>query len=627
MPDLKFKDALKSSDVDIAIIGAGISGLYCAYRLLTSKKFAGKKIAIYERLNRTGGRLQSDLIPIRGDHAVKSKKGDPNFFDLVHIDHVKEEQGGMRFNYGMEELMTLNAKLGLCDKIVPFPMSSEYNPNCSADAPQTSSGNTNRYCIRGHSFSVEEAAEGGNMIWSELYDLAPQEVGLSPVEIVTNAYHRILEANHILLEEDQTPEYWQKFRLKFKWKGIPMNEWQMWGLLLDMGYSGECVQMLSETIGFAGPFKAMINAGDAWQILADFPKDPTYYTFEDGFSTLPDAIKAVIKDKVDIYLSTNVDRISGKEGAFKLEITEAPDNLNSRPNIPGGKTKVVKARQIIAAIATTGFQNLFVKSPALHTASKHNNPMQLWESISAAIGLNLMKINLYFREAWWYNGSTSRPKIKFGPNFTDLPINSIYPFYSVEDIEVNKEEGTVCIKTGEEPAALTLYCDFNKTNFWKGLQNVGPKFTSPLQEKYNRKKPQTVFPASQAVVAEIRKQMQLLFGVTNVPEPVFTSYRLWNGEDDFEHAYHQWALNADDKKIMRYLANPLPGFYVCNEAISDMQGWVNGSLRSSNLALGKISKGAIKPLSNKPCVSSVKKEKAKTTKKPQIRISGGLWGG
>lgn len=591
MTKLKCRDITDNSNIDIAIIGAGISGLYCAYRLIKDNNYKNKKIVIYERLNRTGGRLQSDLIPIMEDHKVPSQ-GNNNFYDYVKIDEVKEEQGGMRFNYNMYELMRLSSALNLCDQIVPFPMSS--------------TNNTNRYCIRGHSFSVQQANDGGNMIWSELYDLNPREVGLSPVQIVTNAYNRILEANNLLLDEDQTPEFWQIFRLKLKWNGITLNEWQIWGLLLDMGYSEECVEMLSNTIGFAGPFHSLPNAGDAWQILADFPKDPTYYTFEYGFSTLPDAIiNELNQHNVEIYLSTNVDKIDGKEGAFSLHLakTETVESPCKAPDILASKHKVVNAKQIICAIASHGFKSLFVKSPALHTTTKNNDAMRLWETINGVLGMKLMKINFYYRDAWWYNGSTGRPNIEFGPNFTDLPINSIYPFYSPDDLDVDHRDGTVSIITGEKPAALTLYCDFNNTNFWKGLQNVGPKFTSPLQKIYNNKKHQTIFPASQKVVDESREQIGLLFGVTNVPQPIFTSYRLWNGEDDFEFAYHQWQLNVDDKTSIEYLSNPLPGFYICNEAISDMQGWVNGSIRSSNLALNKISNGEIQPMDNIPCVS------------------------
>jgi len=157
MTILTCNDITNNSDVDIAIIGAGISGLYCAYRLIKNKHFKNSKICIYERLNRTGGRLQSDLIPIMEDHSVSSTDENYNYFDHVKIDKVKEEQGGMTFNYSMDELMCLNNALEICDQIVPFPMSS--------------TNNTNRFCIRGHSFSVAQANKGGNMIWSELYDL------------------------------------------------------------------------------------------------------------------------------------------------------------------------------------------------------------------------------------------------------------------------------------------------------------------------------------------------------------------------------------------------------------------------------------------------------------------------
>ena len=46
-------------DVDIAIVGAGISGLYCALRLIESDP--SRRIAVVERLDRTGGRLFSGV--------------------------------------------------------------------------------------------------------------------------------------------------------------------------------------------------------------------------------------------------------------------------------------------------------------------------------------------------------------------------------------------------------------------------------------------------------------------------------------------------------------------------------------------------------------------------------------
>ena len=46
-------------------------------------------------------------------------------------------------------------------------------------------------------------------------------------------------------------------------------------------------------------------------------------------------------------------------------------------------------------------------------------------------------------------------------------------------------------------------------------------------------------------------------------------------------------------KVIEYLAEPFPDVYTCNEAYSDMQGWVQGSLRSANVMLKKF---GIEPL-------------------------------
>lgn len=91
--------------------------------------------------------------------------------------------------------------------------------------------------------------------------------------------------------DDQTPEVWATFRDTFPWNGSPLSHWQLWGLLRGLGYSEECVHLLADSVGFTVPVKAPINAGDAFQFLADVPKDPTCFTVEQGFSTLPDAVR------------------------------------------------------------------------------------------------------------------------------------------------------------------------------------------------------------------------------------------------------------------------------------------------------------------------------------------------
>lgn len=527
---------------DILIVGAGVSGLYAAWRLL--KQDPKRKVTIIERLNRTGGRLDTDLIKINDEknEAVV----------------VRDEEGGMRFTYQMEELMSLFYGLKLCDQIVEFPMT------------------TNRFFIRGRSFTVDEASANNNAIWSELYNLAPAEQNQSPGTILNTIYNRILKANGIdEAPANPTPEFWQKFRLEYKWKGIELNKWQMGGLFSDMGYTQECISMMVDTIGFQAPFLSTVSAGEAWQILEDFPKNPHYHTFKYGFSTLIKVLQKEVEDMGGkIFLGTNLDSISkSKEGGYVVGFRNVESNKKISLNASKEKTKI-KVSKVILAIASNAMQKVFLGSPVLKEAK---NAHQIWEDIHSIVNMRLLKINLYFDKPWWRNGETGQPEITFGPSFTDLPVNAVYPFYPVDGPSDN------------QPAALTIYCDYNNTNYWQGLQNLEPLFDSELQREHS-KAPQTLFAASQAVVDEALKQFKLLFKTHYVPEPVMTSYRNWDGKDNFGYAYHQWALNSDDKEIIKRMTKLIDceEIYSCNESWSDMQGWVNGSLRSTDLVLAEF---------------------------------------
>ncbi len=108
---------------------------------------------------------------------------------------------------------------------------------------------------------------------------------------------------------------------------------------------------------------------------------------------------------------------------------------------------------------------------------------------------------------------------------------------------------------------MTIYCDFNNTTFWEiaaGHDRPEVRFAVAAERAHNRQRPQLMFPASQRIVDEALRQFQLLFKANNILSPVLTSYRLWSGEQQFGHAYHQWARFADDAKVKPEIANPVP---------------------------------------------------------------------
>jgi len=525
--------------VDVLIVGAGVAGLYCAYRLLEDKP--NLKLALIEQDGRAGGRLDTDRVPILDD------AGKPV--------EVKDEEGGMRFNFQMTELLTLAHALGLDKDIVRFPM---------GDA-------NNRYFVRGHAFTVGEAAANDSAIWSELYALDVAERNLSPGQLIDSVYRTILAENRCDPPANPTPEFWQRLRNEFTYRGTPLNRWGLWSLLRSYGYSQECVTMLADVVGFGGPFLSSSNAGDALQILLDFPSDPQFHAFNQGFSTLIDALLARIKGKAALSIGATVNALeSGAKGRIRAAWRSTPDVY------PGvDEHGHVVADQVILALPKNAQQRLAATSPLLR---EHADFARYGANLDAAVGMVLTKVNLYYDNAWWRDGSTNRAPIANGPSFTDLPADSFYVFDPIEGAST----------TG--PAALTLYCDFNNADFWQELQEIGPAFSSPLQRHYDKQVPQVLFAASQAVVEEMRRQLQQVFSSLAVPLPVLTSYRRWGDEQFFGYAYHQWARGADDRRTIPELAKPFAdlALYTCGEAFSDQQGWVNGALRSAEIVLGQL---------------------------------------
>ena len=465
--------------------------------------------------------------------------------------------------------------------------------------------------FRGVGFTNQEAENEDYAVWSQLYNLAPAEQGLSPNSMLNTVFNRILDANPGFTErpEERTPEFWQKFRLDCQWDGVPLNQWSLWDLFSVMGYSNEAITMLYRVLGFNGTFLSQMNAGVAYQLLEDFPSEPNFKTLKDGFSTLPNALAANV-GKENIFLNTTVEGIDNLEnGQYALRYSTVPE---------GGKPAegTIQAGQIILCLPRLALEKLFIGSNAFNTLEKTRSE-QLWNTLQSTTSQPLLKINLYYNKAWWGNGITGRPSVAYGPNFSDLPLGSVYPFYALDEESVALLEYQESIKaTGlpthldqkalanierikqkkyELPAALTIYCDYLNINYWLALQDNGPKFTSEMQQQYNDKKPQTLFAASQAIVDRATAFFKQLFDTHYVPTPVLTSCRIWAGQTTFTEAsskqfgygVHQWALQADDKQVMQDLIEPLPNLYTCGEAYSDYQGWVEGALRSANLVLGK----------------------------------------
>ena len=167
-----------TQQADVIIVGGGVAGLYCAWRLLLAHP--DKKIILFERNYRIGGRLQTDIIRVDGQL-------------------VKEEEGGMRFQKSQDAVWDLINLLGLGNKIIDFSMGDE----------------NNRYYLRGRSFTVKDITDSDNKIWSEIYKLNELEKNQNAADILKGVIDNILSENNLdpVKHYPKTLEDWQDFRL------------------------------------------------------------------------------------------------------------------------------------------------------------------------------------------------------------------------------------------------------------------------------------------------------------------------------------------------------------------------------------------------------------------------------
>jgi len=518
-------------DLDIAVVGGGVSGAYCAWRLQQAKG-AKCKIALFEYSGRIGGRLYTVTLP--------------------GLPHVKAEVGGMRYIPASHPMVT-----NLVDHLkIPtkdFPMGAP-------PPPKGVGSNCNLFYLRGKHLRLHELSDPAKVP----YNLAWSERGLGPtnlqVQVMNNIYPNM--ANLSLCD-----------LMKIKAFGKPLWRYGFWDLMYR-ALSNEGYQFMKD----AGGYDANVaNANAVTQLPATEYSDETVFkTLRDGYDQLPLTLVERFKKMAGgipkterVQMNHRLAEIQIGSGDYRYTlIFRKTATKEGKTKLEGGGSAIkVRARKLILAMPRRSLE--LIKSDFFEDG-------WLKDHIPSVLIQSAFKLFLAYEKPWW-----RALGLQAGRSVTDLPIRQVYYFGT----EAEQEGGLPFMNS----LLMASYNDISTVPFWKGLEK-GDRFAgyepSCVESKVETIVPLTEFAATEEMVYVANRQVAQVHALPEIPQPYSAVYHTWN-EDPYGGGWHEWKAGRRLDKIMCRMRKPVEGedIHIVGEAYSYGQGWVEGALDTAESTL------------------------------------------
>jgi monoamine oxidase len=180
--------------------------------------------------------------------------------------------------------------------------------------------------------------------------------------------------------------------------------------------------------------------------------------------------------------------------------------------------------------------------------------------IASVTPIPACKSLLLYERPWWRDLGVVE-----GRSITDMPARQFYCLGS--------EPGRTSAESANGYGVLMAYCDEKSVQTWKEL--AAPYDPSGF----------AALAGDSALAREVHREAELVIGPTKV-KPLAVRFQDWSA-DPFGGGWHYYALGhdgaADGEAILKPIANR--NLYVCGEAYSFAQGWVEGAIERAEVVL------------------------------------------
>lgn len=523
--------------LDVAIVGGGISGVYSGWRLL--KKGGRSRVTVFEASNRIGGRLLS--VPAPG------------------IGNMTAELGGMRILPAVQPrisalLKELNRLPGVQIDTYDFPV----------DQPQNISYLRGTH-LRLSDFGLETQPAAGASVPQRTpipYRVGFLERGKVPGQIVINAIEQICPG---ITDPTLTEAQRSEITHQTSFDGKPLMEQGFWQVLVRV-MSGEAYQLALDAGGYQSTLTNW-NAADAipWY-LSDFGVSSAYQGFREGFQQVPLRVRdQFVAAGGTVEMNAPLQGFTVVDGGVELRFAGGPTGV-----------RVVRAKELILAMPRRSLELIRDDSPLLRD-------MEVSRLIKSVTPRPLFKLFTTYDDPWWLPAG-----VQSGRTTTDLPVRQTY--YWPTDMGKPALGGPAML--------MASYDDGVNIGFWDSFRpkrGVGWRpgvEATDMAYFQNQDVADPEWEANQApvdMVREVQRQLGLIHGMAYVPPARNAAFRDW-GDDPFGGGWNSWNIGVDSRRVKMDILQPAPGapVYICGEAYSDAQGWVEGALQTADLMLEKL---------------------------------------
>jgi len=507
--------------IDVAIVGGGVAGCYCAYRLTHDRAEIGadRTVRVFEASNRIGGRLWS--VPLKG------------------VDGPLAEVGGMYFKEFNTNVRGLIAHLRLKTERVNFMRKHHF--------------------LRGK--FLDDSAYTSDDQAKTPFGLRSDERGKSPAALLAFALEKIapdvMDLWPVNRGAPRSPQATFRRLRAIRHQGQPLEEYGLWKVLADT-ISSEAHALLMSVWGSISLFRN-VNAFDGiWNLLHEFGEGRGFRV-TDGYQLLPLELQRRAEEAGATFRLKHRLRGVRQDGdTFKLSLSVGDER----------EERVEYAKRLILAMPRRALQLVSLRREMFADFDEFKRIRD-----ASVLPMRSCKVFLTFDARWWEESiAGSLATADVAAAYTDLPMQQCYYFGG----QTANAQGLL----------MAAYADDASASFWSSLASSG---SCDFANAARNAEDALLLGCSPALVSALRRQLSAMHHDAEVPLPKGAVYFDW-GSDPYGAAWHGWAPNFRSWEIRPLMRQPNPALdlFICGEAYSQRNGWVEGAINSAEKTLERF---------------------------------------